>query len=143
MARTIKAPPKVDLEIPESDAPIILVCQNVKGYYPKQKTKHFPLGLQFQNGILEITKADFDELWKDYYFRQYYQRGDIRILGLDAGMIPRPSIPKVVSNRAISTSDGAGHVATPTPVPDADKKDILDDFPTGTEGKAPAIVLDK
>lgn len=89
---------------------VTLVCNYLKGRYPKLTAPRAPNGLKFRNGLCDITHADLIHLEKNPDFEILMQKNEIRILR--AGMaLPKSSTPRVVTSRPVSTEDHGGHPA--------------------------------
>lgn len=105
-----------------------LVCEHLKGRYPKLKSTNFPMGLVFRQGILEIPETDFNELQENketaFMFQRYRQMGEIRVLGIDTNRVPKVDKVKVISGRALSTAEAGGEPTV--------RESRVDEFPADT-----------
>jgi hypothetical protein len=111
---------------------VALVSSSLHGRFPKLKSTNFPNGLVFRRGVMEIPESDFKEISEGektaFMFSRYRQLGKLRILGVDTNSIPNQEKVRVISGRALSTSETGG-------VPAA-KEHKVDQFPPADDDKS-------
>jgi len=74
------------------------------GYYPKLKTKNFPNGLKFINGVCAIYESDFEELQKNDNFVTKLKTGEFEVVS-DNKDVGKAKEVKVVKGPVTTASE--------------------------------------